>query len=81
MMYACPRCGKRTKIPHKPRLDKENGGGLLRKRECTVCPHEFETQENERGVVNRIALREFKREYSALLDELRELLRVVKTNH
>jgi hypothetical protein len=70
MMYACKKCGKRTKIPRPPRLHLESGG-LLRKRHCTACHHEVETLENERGTYNKIVERMFRREYGVLLDELR----------
>ncbi len=72
MMYACPKCGKRTKSPHSPRLHKE--GGLLRRRECTACPNKFETLEVERGAVDRIVLRKFKKEFGSELAELRKAI-------
>lgn len=75
MIYRCPGCAKRTKVLHSPR--QYEAGGLLRRRRCTDhdCKHEgFETLESERGVVEAIALRRFKKQFGVELAALRAVV-------
>ena len=72
MMFPCPRCKKRTGVPHSPRPHAD--GGLLRKRRCPDCGFEFETLEIQRGAVDAIVTRQFKKRFGAELDRLRKII-------
>jgi transcriptional regulator NrdR family protein len=76
MIYPCPKCGKRTKVPRSPR---QKEGDLLRKRKCMdpTCGNEFATIEITREANDAIVLRRFNKQFGAALAELRILISVI----